>query len=63
MLYKLLILPILQLINPEVSHFLAEKLLQIPFFSLFNPINYSKKNKITQTNVAGLELASYPQAS
>ena len=58
MLYKLLILPILQLINPEVSHFLAEKLLQLPFFSHLNPINYSKKNKITQTNIAGLELDS-----
>ena len=58
MIYKLLILPILQLINPEVSHFLAEKLLQIPLFKLFNPISYSKKYENITTNIDDIKLQS-----
>ena len=58
MIYKLLILPILQLINPEVSHFLAEKLLQIPLFKLFNPISYSKKYENITTNIDDIKLES-----
>ena len=55
MIYKLLILPILQLINPEVSHFFAEKLLQVPFFRYFNPISYFSKNKNITINVMDID--------
>ena len=58
MIYKFLILPILQLINPEVSHFLAEKLLQIPFFRYFNPITYLSKSKNISLNVMDLDFDS-----
>ena len=58
MIYKFLILPILQLINPELSHFLAEKLLQVPFFKNFNPISYLSKNKNISVNVMGFDFDS-----
>ena len=58
MIYKFLILPILQLINPEVSHFLAEKSLQVPFFKYFNPISYFPKSKNLTVNVMDLEFDS-----
>lgn len=58
MIYKFLILPILQLINPEVSHFLAEKLLQLPFFKYLNPIGYFPKSKNIKVNVMDLEFDS-----
>lgn len=58
MIYKLLILPILQLINPEVSHFIAEKLLQVPFFRYFNPISYFSKNKNISINIMDIDFDS-----
>ncbi|MBP05604.1 MAG: hypothetical protein CL728_02525 [Chloroflexi bacterium] len=58
MFYKSLILPILQLINPEFSHLIAEKFFQLPFFKLFTPILFKSKSKKTRTNVLGIELSS-----
>ena len=58
MLYKSLILPILQLINPEVSHFIAEKFFQLPFNKLINPVSYRSKLEGLQTNVLGIKLDS-----
>ena len=54
MLYKSLILPILQLINPEVSHFIAEKFFQFPFNKVINPVSYRSKLDGLQTNVLGI---------
>lgn len=58
MFYKSLILPILQLINPEFSHLIAEKFFQLPFFKIFTPILFKSKSKKTSTNVLGIELSS-----
>lgn len=58
MLYKSLILPILQLINPEVSHFIAEKFFQFPFNKVINPVSYRSKLEGLQTNVLGIKLDS-----
>jgi len=58
MLYKTLILPILQLINPEFSHFIAEKFFQLPFYKIINPVFYKKKSDNLKTNISGIELNS-----
>ena len=58
MLYKTLILPILQLINPEVSHFIAEKFFQLPFYKIINPVFYKTKADNLRTNISGIELDS-----
>jgi len=58
MLYKTLILPILQLINPEVSHFFAEKFFQLPFYKIINPISYKTKSNNLKINIDGIELNS-----
>ncbi|MBK90635.1 MAG: hypothetical protein CL772_05605 [Chloroflexi bacterium] len=58
MLYKTLILPILQLINPEVSHLIAEKFFQLNFHKLFNLFFLRNKSDQIKTDVLGLELNS-----
>ena len=58
MFYKFFILPILQRINPEVSHFIAEIILQSPFFRNFNPIYYIKKPINLSIKILGIEFDS-----
>ncbi len=58
MLYKILVLPILQLINPEFSHLIAEKFFQLHFYKVFNLFLFRKKSNEIQTKVLGLNLNS-----
>ncbi|MBI63260.1 MAG: dihydroorotate dehydrogenase (quinone) [Chloroflexi bacterium] len=58
MFYKFFILPILQRINPEVSHFIVEIILQCPFFRNFNPIHYIKKPINLSIKILGIEFNS-----
>ena len=58
MLYKTLILPILQLINPEFSHLIAENFFQLHFYKVFNLFLFRKKSNQIKINVLGLELNS-----
>ena len=58
MFYKFFILPILQRINPEVSHFIVEIILQSPFFRNLNPINYINKPTNLSIKILGIQFNS-----
>ena len=58
MFYKFFILPILQRINPEVSHFIVEIILQSQFFRNFNHFNYINKPTNLSIKILGIDFYS-----